>query len=76
MCWLFIKPLRETTTITQLAFCLVILKGVRRYPLHHIHKIKWTLNIDNFWLGNMKERRDATTEFRVPLSSEAIKILK
>ncbi len=32
--------------------------------------------MENPWLENMKRRHEATTEFRVPLSSEALKILK
>ncbi len=31
--------------------------------------------MENPWLENMKRRHEATTEFRVPLSSEALKIL-
>ncbi|WP_375606492.1 MULTISPECIES: hypothetical protein [unclassified Bartonella] len=31
--------------------------------------------MENPWLENMKRKHEATTEFRVPLSSEALKIL-
>ncbi len=34
----FYKTLCQTTTITQLALCLLILTGVRTNPLRHIHK--------------------------------------
>ncbi len=32
--------------------------------------------MENPWLENMQRRLEATTEFRVPLSLEALKILK
>ncbi|EJF98506.1 hypothetical protein MEI_00514 [Bartonella vinsonii subsp. arupensis Pm136co] len=72
----FYQTLCKTTTITYLALRLLILTGVRTYPLRHIHKDQvdgdlWTIPAEN-----MKGRRDATTEFRVPLSKEALEILK
>ncbi len=72
----FYQTLCKTTTITYLALRLLILTGVRTYPLRHIHKDQvdgdlWTIPAEN-----MKGKRDATTEFRVPLSTEALEILK
>uniref|UniRef100_UPI0035CF005B tyrosine-type recombinase/integrase n=1 Tax=unclassified Bartonella TaxID=2645622 RepID=UPI0035CF005B len=59
-------------TMTQLASRLLILTGV----LRHIHKDQVEGDIWTIPAENMKGRRDATTEFRVPLSSEALDILK
>ncbi|VEJ45262.1 tyrosine-type recombinase/integrase [Bartonella vinsonii] len=72
----FYKTLCETTTLTQLALRLLILTGVRTYPLCHIHKDQVDGDIWTIPAENMKGRRDATTEFRVPLSTEALEILK
>ncbi|VEJ44684.1 Phage integrase family [Bartonella vinsonii] len=66
----------KTPTITQLALRLLILTGVRSNPLCHIHKDQIEGDIWTIPAENMKGRRDATTEFRVPLSSEALEILK
>ncbi|WP_156809209.1 tyrosine-type recombinase/integrase, partial [Bartonella queenslandensis] len=72
----FYQTLCQKTTMTQLALRLLILTGVRTRPLCHIHKDQvegdlWTIPAEN-----MKGRRDATEEFRVPLSTEALEILK
>ncbi|EJF85293.1 tyrosine-type recombinase/integrase [Bartonella rattimassiliensis] len=72
----FYKTLCQKTTITQLALRLLILTGVRTNPLRHIRENQIDGNIWTIPAENMKGRRDATTEFRVPLSSEALKILK
>ncbi len=72
----FYKTLCEASTITQLALRLLILTGVRTNPLRHIHKDQVEENIWTIPAENMKGRRDATTEFRVPLSTEALEILK
>lgn len=58
-------------TITELALRLLILTAVRSYPLRHMHLDQidgdtWTIPAEA-----MKGRRDATTDFRVPLSREA-----
>ncbi|EJF87396.1 tyrosine-type recombinase/integrase [Bartonella rattimassiliensis] len=72
----FYKTLCETTKTTQLALRLLILTGVRTNPIRHIHKDQIDGDIWTIPAENMKGKRDATTEFRVPLSSEALDILK
>ncbi|UNF46208.1 integrase arm-type DNA-binding domain-containing protein [Bartonella krasnovii] len=72
----FYKTLCQKTTMTQLALRLLILTGVRTRPLRYIHKDQVDGDIWTIPAENMKGRRDATTEFRVPLSSEALDILK
>ncbi|EJF84695.1 hypothetical protein MCU_00273 [Bartonella elizabethae Re6043vi] len=72
----FYKTLCEASTLTQLALRLLILTGVRTNPLCHIHKDQVEGDIWTIPAENMKGRRDATTEFRVPLSTEALDILK
>ncbi len=72
----FYKTLCEASTLTQLALRLLILTGVRTNPLCHIHKDQVDGDIWTIPAENMKGLRDATTEFRVPLSSEALEILK
>ncbi|UNE53718.1 tyrosine-type recombinase/integrase [Bartonella machadoae] len=72
----FYKTLCETTTMTHLALRLLILTGVRTYPLRHIHKDQVEDDIWTIPAENMKGRLDTTTEFRVPLSTEALEILK
>ncbi|WP_375628936.1 MULTISPECIES: tyrosine-type recombinase/integrase [unclassified Bartonella] len=72
----FYKTLCEASTLTQLALRLLILTGVRTNPLCHIHKDQVDGDIWTIPAENMKGRRDTTEEFRVPLSSEALEILK
>ncbi|WP_019223829.1 tyrosine-type recombinase/integrase [Bartonella rattaustraliani] len=72
----FYQTLCQATTMTQLALRLLILTGVRSNPLRHIHEDQIEGDIWTIPAENMKGRRDATTEFRVPLSSEALEILK
>ncbi|SSZ38983.1 Putative prophage CPS-53 integrase [Bartonella grahamii] len=72
----FYKTLCEASTLTQLALRLLILTGVRTNPLCHIHKDQVDGDIWIIPAENMKGRRDTTEEFRVPLSSEALEILK
>lgn len=36
----FYETFFETKNITQLTFRLLLLKGIRTYSWHHIHKIK------------------------------------
>ncbi|WP_375618912.1 MULTISPECIES: tyrosine-type recombinase/integrase, partial [unclassified Bartonella] len=72
----FYKTLCQTTALTQLALRLLILTGVRTNPLRHIHKDQVDGDIWTIPAENMKGKRDATTEFRVPLSTEALDILK
>ncbi len=72
----FYKTLCQKTAITQLALRLLILTGVRTFPLRHIHKDQVEGDIWTIPAENMKGKRDATTEFRVPLSTEALKIIE
>ncbi|GAA5100808.1 tyrosine-type recombinase/integrase [Bartonella acomydis] len=72
----FYQTLCKTTTITYLALRLLILTGVRTFPLRHIREDQVDGDIWTIPAENMKGRRDATTEFRVPLSKEALDILK
>ncbi|WP_375683784.1 tyrosine-type recombinase/integrase [Bartonella sp. AP285QHHD] len=72
----FYQTLCQKITMTQLALRLLILTGVRTNPLRHIHKDQVEGNIWTIPAENMKGKRDATTEFRVPLSSEAIKVIE
>ncbi|WP_375612538.1 tyrosine-type recombinase/integrase [Bartonella sp. AA9NXGY] len=72
----FYQFLCKTTTIKHLALRLLILTGVRTFPLCHIHKDQVDGDIWTIPAENMKGKRDATTEFRVLLSSEAIKVIE
>jgi len=63
-------------SVTHLALRLLILTGARSTPLRHIHENQisgdvWTIP------GDMqKGRKDATPDFRVPLSSGALKVVE
>ncbi|MET3560775.1 integrase [Bartonella japonica] len=72
----FYKTLCQTTNPTQLALRLLILTGVRTNPLRHIREDQIDGDIWIIPAENMKGKRDATTEFRVPLSSEAMKVIE
>ncbi|WP_375616936.1 tyrosine-type recombinase/integrase [Bartonella sp. AP58NXGY] len=72
----FYQTLCQTTTLTQLALRLLILTRVRTNSLRHIREDQVDGDIWTIPAENMKGRRDATTEFRVPLSTEALDILK
>ncbi|WP_375694418.1 tyrosine-type recombinase/integrase, partial [Bartonella sp. AD24XZML] len=72
----FYKTLCEASTITKLALRLLILTGVRTNSLRHIREDQVEGDIWTIPAENMKGRRDATTEFRVPLSTEALKIIE
>ncbi|WP_208433254.1 tyrosine-type recombinase/integrase [Bartonella taylorii] len=72
----FYQTLCKTTTLTQLALRLLILTGVRTRPLRYMHEDQIDGDIWTIPAESMKGRRDATEEFRVPLSSEALEILK
>ncbi|EJF78033.1 hypothetical protein ME7_00024 [Bartonella birtlesii LL-WM9] len=72
----FYQTLCQKITMTQLALRLLILTGVRTNPLRHIHEDQVDGDIWTIPAENMKGKRDTTKEFRVPLSSEALEILK
>ncbi|SFO39298.1 Phage integrase family protein [Roseovarius lutimaris] len=62
-------------SITELALRLLILTGARSGPLRNIHVEQidgdvWTIPADD-----MKGRKGATKEFRVPLSAEAQRVI-
>lgn len=62
-------------SITHLALRLLILTGVRSGPLRQIHEEQIDGDVWIVPADAMKGRRDATEEFRVPLSSEALSVL-
>ncbi|WP_273755680.1 site-specific integrase [Bartonella sp. MM73XJBT.G] len=72
----FYKTLCQKTTMTHLALRLLILTGVRTRPLRHIREDQIEDDVWTIPAEGMKGRRDATIEFRVPLSSEALKVIK
>ncbi|WP_254493885.1 site-specific integrase [Bartonella sp. B1099] len=72
----FYQSLCKTTTMTQLALRLLILTGVRTRPLRYMREDQIDGDIWTIPAESMKGRRDATEEFRVPLSSEALKVIK
>jgi integrase len=58
-------------SVTELALRLLILTGVRSGPLRHIHEDQISGDVWTIPAEAMKGRKDATSEFRVPLSTEA-----
>jgi integrase len=71
----FYQSLNEGT-VTELALRLLILTAVRSAPLRFLHVDQiagdvWTIPADA-----MKGRKDATSDFRVPLSSEALAVIE
>lgn len=62
-------------TVTHLALRLLILTGVRSSPLRHLHESQISGNIWTIPGEAMKGRRDATPDFRVPLSEAAQQII-
>ncbi|WP_371731848.1 tyrosine-type recombinase/integrase [Ruegeria sp. HKCCA6707] len=63
-------------TVTELALRLLVLTAVRSFPLRNlrIEQVKgdvWTIPA-----ANMKGRRDATVDFRVPLSNESLAVIE
>lgn len=72
----FYKTITPEDTLTHLALRLVILTGVRSMPIRFVQTSQisgdvWTVPADM-----MKGRKDATTDFRVPLSAEALKVIE
>jgi integrase len=63
-------------TVTHLALRLLILTGVRSGPLRFMHESQIDGDVWTIPGEAMKGRRDATSDFRVPLSSEAIDIVE
>ncbi|SDD11621.1 tyrosine-type recombinase/integrase [Ruegeria marina] len=63
-------------TITELALRLLILTAVRSSPIRHIHLDQIDDDIWTIPAEAMKGRKDATSEFRVPLSKEALRVIE
>ena len=70
----FYKSLRDGS-VTHLALRLLILTGVRSGPLRFIREEQIDGDIWIIPAVGMKGRKDATTDFRVPLSTEAISVI-
>lgn len=62
-------------TVNHLALRLLILTGVRSHPLRFLHLDQIEGDVWTIPSERMKGRRDATTDFRVPLSPEAVKVI-
>ena len=71
----FYATLRDDN-LTHLALRLLILTGVRSAPIRHIHEDQIDDDVWTVPAEAMKGRRDATTDFRVPLSAEALASLR
>lgn len=63
-------------TITHLALRLLILTGVRSRPVRFLRDEEIEGDIWTIQAEAMKGRRGKTTEFRVPLSTEAMKVIE
>ncbi|MBX8812140.1 integrase arm-type DNA-binding domain-containing protein [Ochrobactrum sp. MR34] len=63
-------------SVTHLAFRLLILTGVRSGPLRHIREEQIDGDIWTIPAEDMKGRKDATSDFRVPLSPEAMSVIE
>lgn len=63
-------------TVTHLALRLLILTGVRSGPLRHIHEDQIDGDVWTIPAEAMKGRKDATADFRVPLSTEALAVIE
>lgn len=63
-------------TVTHLALRLLILTGVRSRPLRFLHFDQISGNVWTIPAEDMKGRKGATTDFRVPLSTEALSIIE
>lgn len=70
----FYKSLNDGT-VTHLALRLLILTGVRSGPLRHIHEDQIDGDVWTIPAEAMKGRKDATVDFRVPLSTEALSVI-
>lgn len=70
----FYKSLSDGT-VTHLALRLLILTGIRSGPLRHIHEDQIAGDVWTIPGEAMKGRKDATADFRVPLSTEAMDVI-
>lgn len=62
-------------SVTELALRLLILTGVRSGPLRNIHMDQIEGDVWTIPAEDMKGRKGATKEFRVPLSAEAQRVI-
>ena len=62
-------------TVTELALRLLILTAVRSYPLRNLHLDQIDGDIWTIPAEAMKGRKDATSDFRVPLGQEAQRVI-
>ncbi len=62
-------------SITELALRLLILTGARSGPLRSIHVDQIDGDVWTIPAEGMKGRKDATKEFRIPLSAEAQRVI-
>lgn len=62
-------------SVTHLALRLLILTGVRSSPLRHLREEQISSDIWTIPGDAMKGRKGATSDFRVPLSEEALNVL-
>ena len=65
----------DENSLTQLALKLLILTGVRSYPIRHAHLEEIINDIWTIPGQNMKGPHKRTPDFRVPLSDEARRIV-
>jgi integrase len=65
----------DEETVTHLALRLLILTGVRSGPLRFLHDNQISDTVWTIPAARMKGRKDATTDFRVPLVPEAQAII-
>jgi integrase len=63
-------------SVTELALRLLILTAVRSFPLRHIHEDQIDGEVWTIPAQSMKGRVGATSDFRVPLSSEAQSVIE
>lgn len=71
----FYATLQEPT-VTHLALCLLILTGVRSKPIRYLREEQIVGDVWTIPAMVMKGRKDATRDFRVPLSAEALKVIQ
>jgi integrase len=62
-------------SITELALRLLILTGARSGPLRNIHEDQIDGDVWTIPAEAMKGRKDATNDFRIPLSTEAQRVI-
>ncbi|WAJ30603.1 tyrosine-type recombinase/integrase [Antarcticirhabdus aurantiaca] len=66
----------DAGSVTHLALRLLILTGVRSGPLRHMHESQISGSVWTIPGEAMKGLRDATEDFRVPLSAEALEVIE